>query len=277
MSKDEKTKNEDSKAIAIVQDFENKLQQAIEGEAKKIPKWQVDAISKMKDKHIGSLQSQIRYLRSNKKAEFLKLYSEDVWQMLDNSNSVVFEINSKLEEYLHELKEKILEKIKIEFAENENFSKISDVSKDLLSSNVYVHEHSYMKNPECLELLDVTFLRNLKINEFLSVGQIFYEYDFNRIIGLYFSYYYDRFYDAAKEQISTLEKLFEESLSFNDLVTTHKIYQELKKADKILEKVSKHKIEKIDIDFTAFMKDKNKILELEEEIQRAKKYEFKKD
>ena len=267
---------EPNNQVAIISQFETRLKEAVEGEGKKIPKWIVDNIKSMKEKHIGSLLSQINFLRGIKKTEYKNLYVGDIREFEAKSFELVKDYNAKIGDAVDKIKENILNEFKKCIVNNKE---IQDIVDDL-EKETYVKyfEGRYLKDNcnevVCSKVENISFLSGLYKSTFIEVTSIGSFTNLNSVVDLHFELHYADFFENAKNQIKRLERLFDESLNFNDLVVAYNVYQELKKADEILDKVSKMKIKKIEIDWIHFLKNPEAKKELESEIEKKKKYEF---
>jgi len=265
--------------LAIVETFENKLSTAVENGEKKIPQYQKRDIIAMKEEHLGNLKSQVMYLKSNKKTEFKQLYDEEIKNHKEGLNLEYEKLNDSISE-LREKFDKTMVETYLKEVQNifgtkcKEIESLDFVSLDVLEGIRILLDLDTETKIEREKKRISDNLRSRLRNSFNSPITLNKSFpDYSKVTSLLFELEYGDFYKNAKIQIEKLEKLFVESLNFNDLTTAYGVYTELKKADHILEKVQKFKTPKIDVNFDIYL-DEKKLKKLEGDVERKKEYEF---
>lgn len=273
---DGENNNEPSSELAVIESFEKKLSTAVETGERKIPQWQKKDILAMKEEHLGDLKSQIMYLKSNKKQTFMELYDEDISAIDKKIEEEYF----ATDEIFNDVKDKVKTEV-AKFFVNE-LNKFDKLHKKLEDSKTLSFEmtdkvKALFDNSEFTK----TETKNL-FNELVEkmTNEMRVPISLQRstpslrnAVGYIFELEYGAFYKSAKSQIEKLEKLFKEALNFNDLDTSYKVYQEMKKADAILDTVEKHPTPKIEINLAQYI-DKKELENLENEYEKSKTYTF---
>lgn len=277
---------EESKGLALIDQFESKLSTAVESGDKKIPQWQKKDIIAMKEQHLGNLKTQIQYLKSNKKTEFISMYDEDI-KNIDREISTEYEKYSRLLDTQDNLFLDAMV-INVTNAIKRDYSKFL---KDLDKNAVFVE--SNCPNEKALRLM-IEIIHDSMDKEMSIEDKKTYildyenkiknsircpiqlkkkRHDLRKVVGLLFELNYDKAYSSAKNEIERLEKLFIESLNFNDMKVAYLIYQELKKADSLLDMVSKYETPKINVNLRDFI-DIEEVRKLEIQYENQKRFQF---
>lgn len=256
------TGNTSENALSVISEFQanlKRIKELSDDPSKKISETNKKAILEMKDKQIGSLRGQFMFISRQKKTEFYLLYKDEIEKLKkerrDLKDSITLEIREVTKKKIDKLKEFIVKFSKELYSDIEKFDKHKKIVIELnhLNLNVDFNKIDY----DNLIDEDSNYFRNLKNNIIPNLDYNLKEIPYDKILEMIYSLHYEKSFNNVKNKLDVLEKQFVEALNWNMLISTMNTYQELKKADYLLSQISKIKIEKIDIDFTSYLDDKN--------------------
>lgn len=213
--------NEKTNELTLYAKIENQLQERRPQSVFPLTATHRKELRELRDRNVGSLQTRLNFIKSEKREQYVKKYVRDVESELKEKQSVVKEVNARFDA----MKEQILHLVET----HKQYE--ADVRKTLGSHDV---SHDYC-NIGQLDIEDVRRTnRKITINTF-KVS--------NEIVSKEFDAKYNKFFEEATNKITKLNEMYEEAINFGDLEQVKEIYYMFKNADQFLDKVQKIEVQ----------------------------------
>ena len=225
--KSNKTKNDS--AVALI----NQTQKEIAYPRADKPVFPLQAmhrkeLRKLRDKNVGNLQTQIRFIKSQKRDEFIEAF------MVTNK-ATIKKLQTKAKRYDTILNKRIAKLIQC----GEGLSKDIQALKD---SEVFNISRSYSLN----DFFDAICSHNRKLkenkniresNNTLYVNSYLSEDNVKDIARKRFEELFSEPFENCNKMVSKINELYEEAINFGDLEQCKNIYYDMKKGDAFIDSI----------------------------------------
>ena len=203
---------EQNKELTVIKKIENQLQKPRMPAIYPLYAMHRKELRALKDKNLGNLRGQLSNIKTLKKEEYLKKYSEEIKKEIDSNKAVCEGMNQDWDGRLKTIMSLLEKRLKLE--------KKTDTTKlDL--------EHGY--NDVAKLLISATDMhRTFSFNPDKASKKIADE-EFEKKFGKSFS--------TVSSKIDDIETKYEEAINFGDLEIVKQLYYMMKKSDKLFEKI----------------------------------------
>ena len=209
----------DNKQLAIVGKIETQLRKKREQTVFPLTPTHRKELRVLRDENIGSLRTQIRFIKTEKKEEFKEKFRKQIEKEADKVRKVCEELNKDWEEKIGQI-EKIIQERKTLEEENQN---------------------QFLTMTRGYEVSTLFSTKNIKENYYRR-----YTFDLKKAVDTAsdtaFEERYGEPFKELDEKIKQINTAYEEAINFGDLEIVKELYYQMKDAEQFLEKIRKMKV-----------------------------------